>query len=281
MRKDIHWKQVLKRIADGYAEPVYGAVAITTVPAILHVNFEAREFAKKYYQLSFSDFLMDKPVHFNFAIDTLYFEGFGADQAFFWWKGGLSDRSVEELMKIRHIAHRSAYNPLLREIVHFRELERFIAVVPKFFMDSPRMRNSIIRVLGSYWLKAGVEWNNIPEIIPANERQLACKKVFELTGYKLRSYKKVKTAAVQFWGRFKSRLVALSILPLLVSSRYSFCLVWSFISSLGVLYLIIFSRKGILCIVAIVRIHSNYSYPFQLNSGAVRLCLLIGINILT
>jgi hypothetical protein len=43
MRKDVHWKQVLKRMAaEGYAEPVTGAVAITTVPAILHVSFEAR-----------------------------------------------------------------------------------------------------------------------------------------------------------------------------------------------------------------------------------------------
>jgi hypothetical protein len=205
MRKDVHWKQVLKRMmVEGYADPVTGAVAVTTVPAILHVSFEAREYAQKYYKLSFSDYLIYKPIYFNFNIDTLYFDGPGSVQEFLVkppWESSsknhtkLKHKNTDELSQIKYLAYYGAYN-CMEEIVGFMTaLEKFTTMIP-YYLDTPIFRRSLARILSVFWITARVKHENIPKIEPVNRRQLAHKKVFELTGYKPKSYKRriTKTA---------------------------------------------------------------------------------------
>jgi hypothetical protein len=229
MRKDVHWKQVLKRMAaEGYAEPVTGAVAITTVPAILHVSFEAREYAQNYYKLSFGDFLIYKPVYFNFDIDTLYFDGPGAVQAFLVEPrvevrhknvDELKHKNLDELSQIKYLGYYGAYN-CMEEIVTFMTgLEKFTTMIP-YFLDTPDLKRAVARVLGLFWIIAGVEGENIPKIVPANKRQLAHKKVFELTGYKPRNYKTRKIREAPWRQRIlEVNLVVLKLIHLLIISN--------------------------------------------------------------
>jgi hypothetical protein len=44
------------------------------VPALLHTSHEAREIGLKSYNLNFSDRLDNRPIHFNFELDTLLFK---------------------------------------------------------------------------------------------------------------------------------------------------------------------------------------------------------------
>jgi hypothetical protein len=218
---------VLKRMAaEGYAEPVTGTVAITTIPAILHVSFEARKYAQKYYKLSFGDFLIYKRVYFNFDMDTLYFDGVGAMQAFLekpLWESShknldseLKDKKIDELGQIKYLAYYGAYN-FMEEIVAFMTaLEKFTTMIPDY-LDTPNFRRSVARVLSLFWIAARVKHENIPKIVPANRRQLAHKKVFELTGYKPRSYKRRITREAPWWQRIlKANLVALNLIHILI-----------------------------------------------------------------
>jgi hypothetical protein len=226
MRKDVHWKQVLKRMAaEGYAEPVTGAVAITTVPAILHVSFEAREYAQKYYKLSFGDFLIYKPVYFNFNIDTLYFDGPGAAQAFlgelrvevrYQNVDELQHKNLNELSQIKYLGYYGAYNCMEEIVAFMTALEKFTTMIP-YFLDTSILKRAVVRVLSLFWILAGVSGENIPKIVPANKRQLAHKKVFELTGYKPRNYKRRIIKAALWWQRISDlNLVVLKLIQLLI-----------------------------------------------------------------
>jgi hypothetical protein len=227
MPKDIHWKQVLKRLAaEGYVEPVTGAVAITTVPAILHVSFEAREYAQKYYKLSFGEFLIYKRVYFNFDIDTLYFDGVGAMQSFLGkppWESShknlnseLKDKKIDELSQIKYLAHCGAYNCMEEIVAFMTALEKFTTMIPDY-LDTPNFRRSVARVLSLFWIAARVKHENIPKIAPANKHQLAHKKVFELTGYKPRSYKRRITKEAPWWQRIlEANLVVLNLIHILI-----------------------------------------------------------------
>jgi hypothetical protein len=226
MRKDVHWKQVLKRMAaEGYAEPVTGAVAITTVPAILHVSFEAREYAQNYYKLSFGDFLIYKPVYFNFDIDTLYFDGPGAAQAFlgelrvevrYQNVDELKHKNLNELSQIKYLGYYGAYNCMEEIVAFMTALEKFTTMIP-YFLDTSILKRAVVRVLSLFWILAGVSGENIPKIVPANKRQLAHKKVFELTGYKPRNYKRRIIKAAPRWQRIlDANLVVLKLIHLLI-----------------------------------------------------------------
>jgi hypothetical protein len=234
MRKDVHWKQVLKRIAaEGYVEPVTGAVAITTVPAILHVNFEAREYAQKYYKLSFGDFLIYKPIYFNFDIDTLYFDGPGSVQEFLGkppWESSsknhkLKRKNTDELREIKYVAYYGAYN-CMGDIVDFMTvLEKFTTLIP-YYLEAPKYKRSLVRLLSWFWIwtrKSG----NIPKIKPVNKLQLAQKKVFELTGYKPRSYKRRITKKAPWLQRIlEKNVVPYRYVPLAIPLGILFLSFW-------------------------------------------------------
>jgi 2EXR family len=57
--------------------------AVTTTPALLHTNVEAKEVAAKHYKLAFNDNLKHRPVWFDFSIDILYFNDNLAASCFF------------------------------------------------------------------------------------------------------------------------------------------------------------------------------------------------------
>jgi len=133
----------------------------------------------------------------------------------------LRHKNLKELSQIKYLGYYGAYNCMEEIVAFMTALEKFTTMIP-YFLDTPNLKRSVARVLSLFWIIAGVKGENIPKIVPANKRQLAHKKVFELTGYKPRNYKRRIIKAAPWWQRtLEASLVVLKLIHLLIIANTS------------------------------------------------------------
>ncbi|KAL2073047.1 hypothetical protein VTL71DRAFT_10371 [Oculimacula yallundae] len=113
-----------KNYPAGFQEAI--KVTKLPVPAFLHVNAEFRTAALKTYDLVFSGSLINKPIYFNFAKDTLFFCSLSDLEVMYRTTSHSAWKKIEQ--KLRHMIINDEFHgnvSALMIIAHFHKLKVF------------------------------------------------------------------------------------------------------------------------------------------------------------
>jgi len=146
--------------------PWWRAKAIAgPVPALLHVNREARSFVRQHYKLFFHNQTQGRPIYFNAALDTLFLGGADLNRAFYGRKMESYMTIPEDEMKhmydtenqVRLLALSSgllwSYEAHVRVLSRFTKLDEVIVLeAPSSYRDSHRVVKQDIE---QRWAQAG------------------------------------------------------------------------------------------------------------------------------